>query len=359
MIDIRRLGRRPATRTAAAFLGISLFIFLLWQLPWWLDRAHLQAATPGSAAIVTGMRTTLVAVGAGTIAAVGLYYTDRNLKHSRKVLEQARRDSAKQADLTRRSIEQAEKSSATQAQIAAEQQITERYTQAIQLLSSEEPTSRLGGLYALERIMIDSEKDHATIVKVLAAFVRQQATLPIAGREGPRVPHEDVQAALSILGQRPKRDEEFTVNLSETYLRGCTLKNCNYADFDFTDAILTESSFTRVNLEDSTFMDADISDSSWDDVQLKGAYMSGIKAHEVRFYTRMDLTNCQMGHSEWNSSHFERGTIMRNTYAHMADFSGVSGLTPEAVLSAEDIENAKMPDELLRDPRVASAVLTE
>ncbi|HXT93389.1 MAG TPA: hypothetical protein VN714_29505 [Trebonia sp.] len=40
-------------------------------------------------------------------------------------------------------------------------------------LGSDRLDVRLGAIYALERIMIDSERDHPTIVEVLAAFVRE------------------------------------------------------------------------------------------------------------------------------------------------------------------------------------------
>jgi membrane protein implicated in regulation of membrane protease activity len=54
-------------------------------------------------------------------------------------------------------------------------QITERYTKAIEQLGSGKLDVRLGGIYALERIATDSERDHPTVVEVLSAFVREHS----------------------------------------------------------------------------------------------------------------------------------------------------------------------------------------
>jgi Pentapeptide repeats (8 copies) len=60
-------------------------------------------------------------------------------------------------------------------QVNREGQITERFTRAIDQLGSEELEVRLGGIYALERIARDSERDHWPIMEVLTAYVRQHA----------------------------------------------------------------------------------------------------------------------------------------------------------------------------------------
>jgi hypothetical protein len=62
---------------------------------------------------------------------------------------------------------------------------------------------RLGAIYALERIAIDSPRDHWTIMDILAAYVRQNAPLrtdaPYVEGEKPRT---DIQAILTVLGRR-------------------------------------------------------------------------------------------------------------------------------------------------------------
>jgi hypothetical protein len=59
--------------------------------------------------------------------------------------------------------------------VAQEGQITERFTRAIEQLGSPEMAIRLGGIYALERIANDSDKDYWPIMETLTAYVRERA----------------------------------------------------------------------------------------------------------------------------------------------------------------------------------------
>src|SRR5437016_5215049 len=65
--------------------------------------------------------------------------------------------------------------------VTQEGQITERYTKAIEELGATDALGqkrlelRLGGIYALERIARDSEKDHWPIMEILTAYIRQNS----------------------------------------------------------------------------------------------------------------------------------------------------------------------------------------
>ncbi|MET7816272.1 pentapeptide repeat-containing protein [Streptomyces sp. NPDC005395] len=351
--------RHPAARIALIGFGLLVFVFAIWQLPWWLDEKHLAAATPGSAAVVTGMRTALVAVGAGIIAALGLYYTDRNLKHSRAVLEHSQKSSTEQAELTRASLAVSERTAQKQAELSAEQQVNDRYVKAIELLSSERPTSRVGGLYALERIMHDSPKDHETVVKVLAAFVRQFAVKPDSAENqasGPLRPPADIQAAMTIIGHRPERNEDFEIDLRHAYLRGCELTKCNFANADFSDANLQDTSLTEVDFSHAVFREADFSNSNWDRVKMTWAHLSGSRLHETRIYSRIDLSHAQAGYSDWSDCKFYEGVNFKQAYLYGATFLGCEGLSSAMVLTAEDLEGAEFSEPILSDPQVTARV---
>ena len=61
--------------------------------------------------------------------------------------------------------------------VSEEKHITERFSKAVEMLSSEDSVHlRLGGIYALERIAKDSERDQQQVMKILAAFVRDQTS---------------------------------------------------------------------------------------------------------------------------------------------------------------------------------------
>lgn len=108
------------------------------------------------------MRGRLLTLGAGLLAAAALVFTARNFTLSRRTFE-----------------------------LSAQGQLTDRYTKAVEQLGSENLAVRIGGIYALDRIARDSERDYPTVIEVLAAFIREQSrmSLPSAGQEG----EQDIQ----------------------------------------------------------------------------------------------------------------------------------------------------------------------
>ena len=107
-----------------------------------------------------------------------------------------------------------------QLQIAEQGQITDRYNAAITNLGAPSVDVRLGGIYALQRIMQDSPRDQPTIVAVLCAFVRDNAkaaTVSGGSRQATTsagVP-TDIQAALTVVITRDKAaDNHTTVDLT-------------------------------------------------------------------------------------------------------------------------------------------------
>lgn len=278
---IRRMKR--TLQIAALVVVTAGYMLLMWRGPWMIDGSHLRTRDlqPADGVIVTGFRTTLVAIGAGVIACLGLYYTHQTFRHTRA------RDQ-EQADLTR------------------EGQVTDRYVEAIKLLSADHPTQRLGGIYSLERIMRDSEKDHSTVVAVLAGFIRQHAHRPVGGTPDPQPLAEEIQAALSVLGRRPTRAEPTRLDLRRTCLRGADLANArlsharlagcdlSQADLrdinlenawlpgaDLTNSFLTRAVLSRANLRGATFGGAVISNAQLQDTDLRGADLRSAKGHDA------------------------------------------------------------------------------
>ena len=117
---------------------------------------------------------TLVQILTGLLVLAGLYWT------SRRVL--AAEDNVR---------------------VAEEGHLTDRFTKAIAQLGDKEMAIRLGGIYALERIAKDSEKDHGPIMEVLTAYVRENAPRQAeAPQTAPAPLPTDLQAILTVLGRR-------------------------------------------------------------------------------------------------------------------------------------------------------------
>lgn len=137
---IRR--HRAGLTVGIAAIALIAFTILLWRGAAWLSGSDLHGLTAAQReTAIDAIRGRLLQLGAGLLVAGGLVYTGLNFRLSR------------------------------------EGHVTDRYTKAIEQLGSQQLDVRLGALYALERIMIDSERDHPTIVEVFAAFVREHSRI--------------------------------------------------------------------------------------------------------------------------------------------------------------------------------------
>lgn len=148
---------------------------------------------------------------------------------------------------------------------------TTRYTEAITQLGSEEPTIRLGGIYALERIATDSQRDHSAIIDVLAAFVR--ANSPVATTSKNPLSQE-IAAAVTVIGRISRlHGGGPRLNLAHCYLAGAELKNAHLRAADLTGADLTFA-----NLRGAFLDDANISDAMMNHVDLENSSMRNVNA---------------------------------------------------------------------------------
>jgi hypothetical protein len=167
---------------ALALLVILACVFFipLWLLQWELGGQTRTLAAADRATAINDIRTTLLQGIGGVLLVLGAFFTYRQLQTSRDQLA-----------------------------VAEQGQVTERFTRAIDQLSKERTIDqRIGGIYALDRIMRDSPKDHSAVVEVLAAFVRERAAMPpSAVTDSPDAAPEDVEAALTVLGHRPQRPD--------------------------------------------------------------------------------------------------------------------------------------------------------
>ncbi|MFE5660318.1 pentapeptide repeat-containing protein [Streptomyces sp. NPDC056517] len=176
--------------------------------------------------------------------------------------------------------------------IVEDQQITTRFNAAIDNLASTSLDVRLGGIYALERIMKDSAADQPTIVSVLSAYVRQHAPLPRKA-----APTTDVRVAMDVLvRRRPERDGGLTMDLSRADLRGwgaegtrppgerirlhgAVLAGADLSGAELSDADLGEADLEAANLDGANLSRADLGD----------AYLYRARLTDTQFL-RADLT---------------------------------------------------------------------
>jgi hypothetical protein len=149
---LRRFG--IALRRGFSVVGrpavIAIFAACVILTLWWVPKeqvAPLRVAKVEPKEVFKAendARVTLAQILGGFAVLIGLYFAWRNIAATNNNLE-----------------------------LAKEAQITERFTKAIDQLGSPQLELRLGGIYALERIARDSEKDHWPIMEILTAYVRE------------------------------------------------------------------------------------------------------------------------------------------------------------------------------------------
>ncbi|WP_318199195.1 pentapeptide repeat-containing protein [Streptomyces sp. SCL15-4] len=161
--------------------------------------------------------------------------------------------------------------------VTREVQITDRYTKAVENLGNGAMDVRIGGVYALERIMQDSSRDHPTIGNVLAAYIRTHTSKP--PRKGEAVP-ADVLAALTVLAYRSAdRDSYFIIDLSGAHLPGITLSYRGRLHDGFVPGSLT-ADLSGANLTGASLYGADLTHVNAGGANLAGAHLDGAKGVE-------------------------------------------------------------------------------
>jgi hypothetical protein len=179
-----------------------------------------------------------------------------------------------------------------------EGQITDRFTKAIDQLGktgSENLAIQLGGIYALERIARDSERDHGPIMEVLTAYVREHAPWPAkriladdlslvdrpsSEKDQPlRKPAADIQAILTVLGQRALTHEGgkyVSLDLRGTDLRGADLSTAHLEGANLEGSNLERANLQIVHLEQAFLLKTILKGAD-----LTLAYLDGITCVET------------------------------------------------------------------------------
>ncbi|MGC5236899.1 pentapeptide repeat-containing protein [Streptomyces albogriseolus] len=143
--------------------------------------------------------------------------------------------------------------------LTREGQVTDRYNAAVGNIGDDALEVRLGGIYALQRIMEDSPRDQPSIINVLSTYVRNHAKKPKQGTDGPKEPPSDVQAALTALGSRnPDHDGTARIHLRDAYLPGADLTDADLTGANLPGADLTGADLTGARLYHANLRVADL-----------------------------------------------------------------------------------------------------
>jgi uncharacterized protein YjbI with pentapeptide repeats len=200
-----------------------------------------------------------------------------------------------------------------------DKQVTERFSKSIEHLGSDKIDIRLGGIYALEQIAIDSPKYHWTIVEILSAFIREKCSINLQTSPDSNLEETtseidrkigiDIQAALTILGRRKVSQDPAKKqidlrrvnlcgveipesNLSEANLRGANLSGANLSEADLNGANLIRANLSGADLNGANLIGAYLNGAN-----LRGADLSGADL-SVAYLSRADLIGADLSRAD-------------------------------------------------------------
>jgi hypothetical protein len=192
--------------------------------------------------------------------------------------------------------------------LTQQSQLTERYTKAVAQLGEDQVEGRIGGIYALERLMQDSPSDQPTIVEVLAAYVRRppcsepkaEGLIEPGPNKGKR-PTPGVHAALIVLSRRTPHSQERRLDLRHSDLRDAELgkgpgmpAGAQLREVNLTGAQLQYIELYDAQLQDADFYVALLNGANLERAQLQRAHLVGAEL-EVANLRNANLAGARLG----------------------------------------------------------------
>lgn len=248
------------------------------------------------------------------------------------------------------------------ANVDRERERATRYTFAVAQLGDDKTEVRLGGIYALEQIAQESDKDYQQCIDVLAAYIRRNAPwmppqaaiqpaesqeAPVSGgakarpRTRPPVtaaasvavvqPKDEIQAALNVLRHRRHHfpdKESFLIDLSRTDLRGVDISGIH----------LEGASLRGANLANANLAGAHLNHAHLEGVDLRGAYLVKVNLEGAHLESA-DLRGADLTVAMLTDAHLEGARLGR---ANLEEASLVDAYLQGASLVEADLDRADL-----------------
>ncbi|MEU4618272.1 pentapeptide repeat-containing protein [Streptomyces umbrinus] len=236
--------------------------------------------------------------------------------------------------------------------IAQEGQITDRYTKAVENLGDDAVDVRLGGIYALQRIMEDSPRDHSTIANVLGAYLRTHAVKPL--KKGDSASADAIAAATVLANRDVSRDFLFVFDLSNTRLPGLEIKPRMHQmskvvfGAQLRGAILSGVDWNGAQLRSADLREVFLEKANMSHVNFVGAQLEG--AH---------LADSNLSHAKFNVAHL-KGADLAKSDLRDADLGGaklVNATLAMTNLASVSLFRADLTDAYLGGSNLADANL--
>lgn len=253
-----------------------------------------------------------------------------------------------------------------QANVAEKGLLNDRYQRSAEMLGSATLATRIGGIYALERLAREHpEEYHIQIMDSLCAFVRHSK---IQTASAMNAITSDAQEALTVIGRRnqdqldlekeEKERNEWRLNLSKACLRCANLRSAHLEGADLRYACLEGAELRYAHLEDADLRCAHLEDADLSFVDLKRAALSNAHLEgAVLSNARLGGANLHCAHLEDSDLSFANllkdtdpdtdrpNTDLSDAILDNATLQGIVGLTQEMLCTAAhfDQNNAPLP----------------
>ncbi len=162
-----------------------------------------------------------------------------------------------------------------QTRVAEQGLITDRFIKATEQLGSDKESVRIGAIYSLWRIAVDSpeQSDKIAVLDVLCAFVRasgKDCELPEPSKDGEKKEDEEKESTpLPIV----RDDIQIAMNLLDK--KCCELQLKDKYTFDLKGAYLAEANLDNAQLEYAILISVHLKGAHLEGAHLEGAHLKG------------------------------------------------------------------------------------
>ena len=299
-------------RYVVLLLAIVSVIVLTWNIPQWLVSPSESLSSQELSTLLFETRSSLILIIAAVAGLFGLYLIYLRMIAIEKSI-----------------------------QITNEVQIADRFSHAVEQLGTYKLEVQLGGIFTLEKIASESEKDHWIIMEILTAYVRENA--PVIG-DAHDSDHQNniendrdsfkqkrlatnIQAILSVIGRRKWLAEEVEqnhfLNLRKTNLkyadlkgawliganfRGTNLEKANLMGANLAGAFLVEANLKHANLLNANLEGADLRKANFEGTKLTGVNFQGAN------FTSANIKGADLSESLLKEVNFINGRLNEIKY---------------------------------------------
>jgi hypothetical protein len=169
-----------------------------------------------------------------------------------------------------------------QLQASRELLISNQVSKGFEQLASKDAVMQLGGIYALEGVMKNSEQYHEPVVEALCAFVRDRT----ANETGDGPPVTEIQAALTVIGRRTPIETR-PLDLHNAHIPRADLREAQlggaylfYADLRYSDLRSSDLSGAILYYR-NTQIAADLQSADLTGADLRGATVAQVQLDQA------------------------------------------------------------------------------